>query len=87
MNLGEPIAEGRTAEVYSWGDGWVLKLFHTWVSEESVQYEARVNRAVHAAGLAVPTVGEVIEVEGRDGCVAGVTGAAAERRVRQVGSG
>ena len=67
MNLGEPLAVGRTAEVYSWEDGWILKLFHTWVSEESVRYEERINRVVHASGLAVPQVGEVIEFEGRLG--------------------
>jgi aminoglycoside phosphotransferase (APT) family kinase protein len=65
MTLEQPIAMGRTAEIYPWHDGLVLKLFHTWVSEDSVQYEARIARAVHAAGLAVPRAGEIVEVGGR----------------------
>lgn len=69
MFLGEPIAVGRTAEIYAWEDGQVLKLFLDWVPENSAQYEARIARAVHAAGLPVPAVGELIEVEGRRGLV------------------
>ena len=67
MALGKPIAMGRTAEIYPWHDDLVLKLFHTWVSEDSVQYEARIARAVHTAGLAVPRAGEIVEVDGRLG--------------------
>ncbi|MBN1875354.1 MAG: phosphotransferase [Anaerolineae bacterium] len=67
MKLKQPLAEGRTAEIYPWREGWVLKLFHTWVSEEGVQYETRIARAVCAAGLAVPQVGDIVEVEGRLG--------------------
>lgn len=67
MTLSPPIAYGRTAEIYPWRDGMVLKLFHTWVSEGSVQYEASIARAVHAAGLAAPRPGEIVEVEGRLG--------------------
>ena len=67
MMLDKPIATGRTAEIYPWQDDLVLKLFHTWVSEDSVQYEARIARAVHAAGLAVPRAGEIVEVNGRLG--------------------
>lgn len=67
MKLGQPIAAGRTAEIYPWRDGMVLKLFHTWMSAGAVQYEARIARAVCGAGLPVPQVGEIVEVEGRVG--------------------
>ena len=67
MTLTQPIAYGRTAEIYPWRDGMVLKLFHTWVPEGNVQYEARIARAVHAAGLAVPRAGDIVEIEGRLG--------------------
>jgi Ser/Thr protein kinase RdoA (MazF antagonist) len=67
MKLSKPIAEGRTAEIYPWADGWILKLFHTWVSSENVAYEARINHAVYAAGIAAPKVGEVLEFNGRQG--------------------
>jgi aminoglycoside phosphotransferase (APT) family kinase protein len=58
----KPITHGRTAEIYAWEDGWVLKLFHDWFSEESAKTEAKLARAVQAAGLPVPAVGEIIEI-------------------------
>ena len=67
MSLGEPIACGRTAEIYAWGAHQVLKLFYAWFPEDRARHEARIARAVHAAGLAVPAVGEIIVVDGRLG--------------------
>lgn len=67
MSLGQLLAEGRTAEIYAWEDGWVLKLFRDGYSEGHVQYEARIGRAVYAAGLPVPAIGDIVEVEGRTG--------------------
>ena len=69
MHLGTPIALGRTAEIYAWKDGYIIKLFRDWMTAASVEYEAKVARAVHTAGLPVPAVGEVIEVNGRLGLV------------------
>jgi len=69
MSLGEPIALGRTAAVYAWGEGQVLKLFQDWYPADYVEYEARIARAVHATGLPVPAVGEIVEAEGRLGLV------------------
>jgi aminoglycoside phosphotransferase (APT) family kinase protein len=63
----KPIALGRSAEIYAWKDGWVLKLFHDWFPEESVRYEAELARAVQAAGLPVPAAGEIVEVGDRLG--------------------
>jgi uncharacterized protein (TIGR02172 family) len=62
-----PIAEGRTAEIYPWEAGWVLKLFRTWVSPVVAEDEAKIARAVHAAGLPAPAVGELVEVSNRTG--------------------
>jgi Ser/Thr protein kinase RdoA (MazF antagonist) len=67
MPLGEPIARGRTAEIYPWRNGWVLKLFYAWVPAEHAAHETRVARTVHAVGLAVPEVGETVEVDDRIG--------------------
>jgi uncharacterized protein (TIGR02172 family) len=61
-SLGNPLAVGRTAEVYAWHSDQILKLFHDWMSSEAIEYEAQVARAVHAAGLPVPAVGEIIEI-------------------------
>ena len=69
MHLGTPIALGRTAEIYAWKDGYIIKLFRDWMTAASVEYEARVARAVHTAGLPVPAVGKVIEVNGCLGLV------------------
>jgi len=63
----KPIAFGRTAEIYAWEDGWVLKLFHDWFPEGSVRHEAELARAVQAAGLPVPAVGEILELGNRLG--------------------
>ena len=72
MNLPEllpekPIAFGRTAEIYAWEDGWVLKLFHDWFPEKAVRYEGELARAVQAAGLPVPATGEIVEIGDRFG--------------------
>ncbi len=67
--LGEPIAYGRTAEIYAWQEGQVLKLFYDWFTLENIQSEAQKTRAIHAIGLPVPEVGEIIRVNGRYGLI------------------
>ncbi|MBN2386268.1 MAG: phosphotransferase [Anaerolineales bacterium] len=67
--LGEVLAVGRTAEIYAWHEGQVLKLFHNWFSLENIQYEQRLNRLVHEAGVPSPQVGEIVRVDGRNGLV------------------
>lgn len=66
-NLGKPIAYGRTAEIYAWHPGQVLKLFYDWFSLENIETEARNTRAVHASGLPTPAVGRIVQVHGRYG--------------------
>ncbi|MBN1200731.1 MAG: phosphotransferase [Anaerolineae bacterium] len=61
------IGRGRTANIYTWSDGYVLKLFHDWMPLADIEAEAHHSRAVAAAGLAVPGVGDVIHVDGRHG--------------------
>ncbi len=67
--LGTPIAFGRTAEIYPWKDYQVLKLFYDWFSLESIEYEARIAKAVHASGLPVPAVGEILRAKERNGLI------------------
>ena len=67
MHKGEMIARGRTAEVFAWKDGHVLKLFLEGWAVESVEHEAHVTGALHKAGLPVPAVVGTVEVEGRLG--------------------
>jgi uncharacterized protein (TIGR02172 family) len=68
-SLGNPIALGRTAEVYAWKEGYVLKLFHEWFPSGEVEYEARIAGVVQEAGLPAPAAGEVVEIDGRYGLV------------------
>jgi uncharacterized protein (TIGR02172 family) len=64
-----PIGKGFCADVYAWGEGRVLKLFHGRESHEQAQREFAATRAVHSAGLPVPAAMEVSEVEGQFGIV------------------
>ncbi len=68
-NLEQPLAVGRTAELYTWEENRVLKLFHNWFDLESIQFEQRMAQAVHASRLPVPAVGEIVQINGRNGLV------------------
>ena len=63
------LTRGRTAEIYAWDNGRVLKLFYDWCPENWARQEARVTRAMHAAGQPVPAVEDMLEVQGRIGLV------------------
>jgi aminoglycoside phosphotransferase (APT) family kinase protein len=69
MTQRELIGRGRTADLVTWDGGRALKLFHEWVSAEAIEREARINRAVHAAGLPVPQVFDRVTLDGREGIV------------------
>jgi uncharacterized protein (TIGR02172 family) len=64
-----PIAQGRTAEIFSWDDSRVLKLYFDWCPSNWVEYESRIARAVHDAGIPTPVAGEIVEVNGRRGLI------------------
>jgi len=67
--LDKPIALGRTAEIFAWEDGKILKLFRDRVPPGDVDYELRLARIVQASGLPVPAVFDIIEINGRRGIV------------------
>lgn len=69
MPKGTLVGVGRTAEVYEWAPGLVLKLYRSGFPREWVTTEAQLGRLVHAAGPLAPAVGELVEVEGRVGYV------------------
>jgi uncharacterized protein (TIGR02172 family) len=69
MNGMELVARGRTAEVFAWETGKVLKLFHPWVSRGGVEYEQRLAQTVHAAGIKTPAVYDILEIENRLGLI------------------
>jgi aminoglycoside phosphotransferase (APT) family kinase protein len=64
-----PLATGRTAEIYPWEPGQVLKLFRAGWDDAAAQAEAQRARAIHAAGLPAPAVFGVVELDGRVGIV------------------
>lgn len=37
--LDQPLARGRAADVYTWDENHVLKLFHNWFVLEDMEYE------------------------------------------------
>jgi len=67
--LAEPIAYGRTAEIYAWQDDKVLKLFYDWYELKDIKYEWQISKAIQATGLPVPFVGELIRKRDRYGLV------------------
>jgi Ser/Thr protein kinase RdoA (MazF antagonist) len=64
-----PFAVGRTAEIFAWDDGRVLKLYRDWCPPNWVEYELRIGRIVQDAGLPVPRIGDLVEVNGRRGVI------------------
>lgn len=67
--IGDPIASGRTADIYPWGEGTVLKLFHARVPMASVEKERHNALAARSTGIATPDVGEIVQTDGRFGLV------------------
>ena len=67
--LGEPLAAGRTAEIYAWGEKQVVKLYHPWVGMADAETERRHASAAYSLGLPVPAVGDIVRQDGRIGLV------------------
>jgi thiamine kinase len=67
--LGPKLASGRTAEVFAWVDGQILKLYQDWVPAADADHEAAVTAAVHARGLAAPRCFGRVDVAGRPGVI------------------
>jgi len=68
-SLGPLLARGRTAEVYAWNTGQILKLFYSWCPDHLVQIEVDSGRIVTATNVPTPALVNVVDVEGRKGIV------------------
>jgi hypothetical protein len=68
-SLGEKIGEGATADIHAWAPGQVLKLFKADFSRQHSWWEARMTRAVFAAGGPAPEVLDEVTLEGRSDIV------------------
>lgn len=63
------VGQGRTAAIYAWDDGRVLKLFQEWMPREAVEVEAQNTRVAQENGLPVPKVYEIVQEDGRYGLI------------------
>ncbi len=66
---GQPIAAGRTAEIFPWGEGRILKLLRPGFPPGLIKQEELITTAIYRAGIAVPKIYDVVEVNGRPGIV------------------
>ncbi len=69
MNKGILLAQGRTAEIFEWGDSRVLKLFRTWCPAQWIEYEARAAHLASKAGIPVPVVDDIVIMDNRHGII------------------
>jgi len=67
--MAEIIGRGRTAEIYAWGEGKVLKLYFDWCNPEWIAQEFQATQIAYTAGVPVPVPYELLEKEGRHGIV------------------
>jgi tRNA A-37 threonylcarbamoyl transferase component Bud32 len=67
--LEEKIGEGAFADIHAWAPGQVVKLFKASVPHLVSSWEARMTRAVFAAGAPAPEVFDEVTLEGRFGIV------------------
>lgn len=65
----EPLAAGRTSEVYGEGDDAVVKLLRRGIDPTLADAEAAHTQAAHDAGAPAPSVHGVVDVDGRRGIV------------------
>jgi uncharacterized protein (TIGR02172 family) len=64
-----PIARGRTAEIYAWESGKVLKVYQPGFSQAEAAYEANIATKVQESGIACPRFYEMTEFQGRPALV------------------
>jgi hypothetical protein len=69
LPLGTPIASGRTAEIFPWGDGHILKLTRADFPSHLADQEWRNARIAWEAGARVPKPVDIIDVAGRRGVI------------------
>lgn len=63
------LGEGREAEILEWGDGRVLRLYRDSARSDCPEDEAAAMAAAKTIGVPVPTVYDVVVVDGRWGLV------------------
>jgi len=67
--IGPLLGEGRTAEVFAWGDREILKLFRTDCPPDWITREAKVAQVLFRSGLKVPAFRKLIKWADRQGII------------------
>ena len=67
--LGKLIGNGRTADVFMWGEEKVVKLFHEGFRKESIDFEYRASKSIQEVFPSVPKVYRLVEIDSRFGIV------------------
>lgn len=62
-DLGRPI--GRKPNVYAWGDSQLVYVYDSAYSYELIYAIQQAGKALYGAGMPVPAVGELVEIEGQ----------------------
>jgi uncharacterized protein (TIGR02172 family) len=63
------IGQGRTAEVFAWGESRALKLYYEGWPATSAEAEYQKAEAVYKSGAAAPSVYGIVQVDGRHGVI------------------
>ncbi|WP_379127777.1 phosphotransferase family protein [Paenibacillus sp. sgz500958] len=66
---GKLIGEGRTAEVWEYGDHEVVKLYRDEIPEDQIRREFEISQYVYNQGIGTPKPIEIVTIEGRMGIV------------------
>lgn len=69
VDLGAKIADGRTAEIYAWADGQVIKLLRPGLDPRALEQEADVLLRLDDLRLPMPRLVATVDVAGRPGIV------------------
>lgn len=69
MERGQLIGEGRTAEIFAWGEYDVLKLLRPGFPPEMAAHEAEIAQIISSAGTISPAFRGLVTVDGRAGIV------------------
>jgi uncharacterized protein (TIGR02172 family) len=69
LQKGKMIGQGRTAEIFEWGEHSVLKLYRGGFPKTAIENEFKIGGELYQKGIPVPEVDELIEMDGRSGII------------------
>ena len=69
MNARELVGEGRTAQIFAWDQGRVVKLFRSFMGAGAAQHEMSVTVIAERAGAPTPSLHGTVEIDGRAGII------------------